>query len=417
MKVFPVLAIALALLLVFPVNAIEINPSVQTIPIYCRSSMTKWICDEQRGSQGIQGIQGIQGLPNFTAIFYNVTNSSLYQNQTDVFNVTNSIFYSNFTSYGGTEINESYAYLPGRDGGQTLTGGTTTGNLVLNGSANNGNIYLQPQGKFVGIGTTDSDAISNLLAIKGAAPTIGLIRNALNQAMWLTGKSITGPTTLGYIGWDRTNSGGIVSGLGNALVLRTEGFGIHLANSSTPVLSVVGSSVGIGTIAPTTQLDTTGSIRFRNCSGTPTFDAGGNLTCASDNKLKTAVTPYTSDTSKVAAITPISYKWNSASGYDTTHTNTGFDAQQIQAIYPECIIARDDVSYSQKCTGKGEEEVCESVATKTGTQTLAIDDKCLIAVLFNSVKDQRMQITTLQDQNKKQDERITALELKLGVKP
>jgi hypothetical protein len=93
--------------------------------------------------------------------------------------------------------------------------------------------------------------------------------------------------------------------------------------------------------------------------------------------------------------------------------NTGFDAAQIRAIYPECIIARDDVTYTQVCD---KEEVCNTVEKKTGTQTLSIDDKCLIAVLFNSAKDQRTQITTLTEENKKMNERITALEKRLEVK-
>ncbi|MCK9593894.1 MAG: tail fiber domain-containing protein, partial [Methanoregula sp.] len=420
-------AIAFALLIITPVFAIEINPSVNSIPFYCRSSITLWICDiadsGPQGTQGINGTPGSQGLPNFSAIYYNASNFTAYQNASIFVNATNFTSDSNFTVFEGStfyngSINESYAYLPGRDGGQTLNGGTTTGDLVLNGSANNGNVVIQPNGGFTVIGAGIGSTPAEPLRIIGGGsflPVLTIIRNSStnsNRAIVLD----SGSLSQNYAGIEFkakgvTSGSMIQEGTTKNMYIQAYGNFLYQAGAALPIRMAINGSTGYvvlggGPTLATQQFDMTGDARFRNCSGTPTMDAGGNMTCASDPKLKTAVTAYTTDSAKVASIVPISYKWNTASGYDTVHTNTGFDALQVSQVYPECIIARDDVTYSQICD---KEEVCNTVEKKTGTQTLSIDDKCLIAVLFNAAKDQQKTITSLET-------RITALE-KGTVKP
>jgi hypothetical protein len=124
------------------------------------------------------------------------------------------------------------------------------------------------------------------------------------------------------------------------------------------------------------------------------------MSCASDPKLKTAITPYISDTAKVASVAPIKYKWNAVSGYDTARTNAGFDAVQIAAVYPECVIARDDVTYVQD-PPKDKGGLSTTREVKTGTQTLSIDQGCLIAVLWNAQKDSQAKLTNICKNNPK----------------
>jgi hypothetical protein len=171
-----------------------------------------------------------------------------------------------------------------------------------------------------------------------------------------------------------------------------------------------GLGIGTGTGAITRLLDVAGDARFRNCSGSPVMDANGNMFCISDEKAKTNIQPYNTATSKVASVNPKSWTWKSSTGLDTTRPYYGFSAQEIQAIYPECVIARDDVTYVEDVVkGKdGEKPNSTTREVKTGTQTLNIDDRCLIAVLFNAVKEQQ---TTLASQEK----RIAALEEKAGM--
>lgn len=288
-----------------------------------------------------------------------------------------------------------YPNVSGRAGGQTIQGGTTTGNLTLNGSGNNGNLLLQPGFNNIGIGL----GTANIKSSSGG--TYKVIEFPRNMIMY---RQSTGDM---YI----TSNEYWVSGVGfkrmsatAASILEVWNGGMYFYTAptgaadsditNTIVFTINGTNMGVGTTTPTSLFDNVGSTRFRNCSGTPLMDAGGNMTCISDEKMKTGIVPYISESSKVASITPKSYKWNSASGFDTTRLNTGFSANEIQQVYPECVIARDDVAYSQTCD---KDNNCQTIEKKTGTQTLALDDKCLIAVLWNAVIEQQKDIKDLKE--------------------
>lgn len=433
--------------LISPARAIEINPSVDNQPLLCKYSFTKWIfCDTHTGIRGVNGTQGIQGLPNFSAMYYNATNfTSTQNNATFQGSIDNSILYSNYTTFAGAtiydNINESYAYLPGRIGGQTLQGGIGAFEILkLNGSLNGGPVILQPIGGSVGIGIPPSYKLDvfgegsagssmrfvsnisypsvDLLAHANSASSSGQLNLRASRGSFLApevvqnGDKLGGIRALGYSAAAGTtaassgiqfwldgapDSGGDTTDMPGRIVFVTASDGSTTLTERARITST--GTVGIGTSSPTSMLDATGSARFRNCSGTPTMDAGGNMTCASDEKLKTAITPYTVNTSKLASVTPKHYRWNAASGFDSSHINTGFSAQDIQQIYPECIIARDDVTYVQDVVKgqNGEEDTATMREVRTGTQTLAIDDKCLIAVLFSAAKEHQSKIKILEE--------------------
>jgi hypothetical protein len=310
-----------------------------------------------------------------------------------------------------------YANLTGRPGGQTLTGGVSASDaLVLNGSQNNGNVVLQPNTGYTIVG--NAEPISSLTVSGGSgvnsgltitdvvgdratkyARTKGIMRNTSEEPYSIIVGSSSATANNVYFG----GGSGVENSATNMRFYTSSVLGTLTGTARMNINNKGNIAIGLGNTAGTSQVDVAGSTRFRNCSGTPTMDAGGNMTCASDPKLKTAVQPYISDTAKVASVTPIKYKWNAASGYDTTHTNTGFDAEQIAAIYPECVIARADMRYEQQCTGQGDDQACETVGIPTGTQTLSLDDKCLIAVQWNALKDQQLKIANL-------ELRLTALE-------
>lgn len=418
MRLIPLIVVVLFFIACVPAQAIEINPSVDNQPFLCKYSLTKWIfCDTDvgvRGVNGTQGIQGIQGEQNFSAIYYNASNFTAIQNESVFQEPTEFTSYSNYSYFNGTVNLSDYAYLPGRAGGQLLQGGiASTDALTLNGSANNGNVNINPNGGLIGIGTSSpiSSVVLTVARPKGVTGQVMEIYSSRDATgvtgslnFWRDRPVVAANNGLQGINFYGNNSAGektLYGQISSRISSPTDGAeeGLMQFYTSTVggfALNFKGTNIGIGTDAPTSMLDVTGSTRFRNCSGTPTMDAGGNMTCASDPKLKTAVQPYISDTAKVAAVSPIKYKWNSASGYDTTHTNTGFDAEQIKLVYPECVIAREDMRYEQKCTGKEDEQICDTVGIPTGTQTLALDDKCLIAVLWNAAKDQDLKIKALE---------------------
>ncbi len=273
---------------------------------------------------------------------------------------------------GSDNAQNSYAYLPGRAGGQTLTGGTTSGNLVLNGSMNNGDIILQPTGGNIGIGTNIS---SKSLEI-------------VSTGSFITSFRSSGGIPLGS--YSDASSSGIAPSTTSVrnLIQIIPNTGIRFWGGNTVRATVTdGGGFGIGTSFPSAQFDTTGSVRFRNCSGTPTMDAGGNMTCASDEKVKKNIKEYNST---APLPKPIQYKWSDDSGFDTTHENIGFSAQQVQQTYPECIISRTDIRYEQQCSGAGEEQTCETVGIPTGTYTLSIDQTCMLAAAYNTINRQQV---------------------------
>jgi hypothetical protein len=122
-------------------------------------------------------------------------------------------------------------------------------------------------------------------------------------------------------------------------------------------------NLGIGTTTPTAQLHTTGTIRFSSLgAGSLQTDADGNLTVSSDEKLKNIQGDFTRGLTDLLKINPISYKWNTLSGYDTDSMYSGFSAQNIQLAIPEAVAT-------------------------SSNGFLTLSDRPIIATLVNAVKE------------------------------
>lgn len=119
--------------------------------------------------------------------------------------------------------------------------------------------------------------------------------------------------------------------------------GTDLANTFTTNQTINGNlytlgNVGIGTTSPSTQLHTTGGVRFANfAAGTLQTDANGNLSVSSDARLKTVQQPFGSSLDKLVKLSGVVYKWNELSGLDTTHDYVGFLAQDVEAQFPGLV--------------------------------------------------------------------------------
>ena len=400
-------------LLTMPASAAEINPSVDNQPIQCRYSLTKWMCDTGKtgamGLQGINGTPGLPGQPNFSAIYYNASNFTAFNNFTHFYNATAFNVSSNYTVFQGASFynftdNESYAYLPGRAGGQLLNGGVvSTDKLVLNSTANGENttnfLLIQPDGGRVGIGKK-----SNLISIfdvkgSGVQASFGGTRSG---DIYLFSNEIN-------FGYEREgNFEGYINlaSTGHSYSSQYRDLGIY--NGKLGLITFFdGSSsfVGVGTTSPTAQFHTTGTVRFANFgAGTATFDAGGNITSVSDSKAKTNIATYQAGLAQVLQLAPKSYKYSPDSGLDTQNTYIGFIAQDVEKVLPDAVKTKDDVRYEQKLKTKGatsEEDEYETVEVKTGTQTKSLDDRAIIAALVNAVKEQQAEINALNERIKK----------------
>jgi len=97
-------------------------------------------------------------------------------------------------------------------------------------------------------------------------------------------------------------------------------------------------------------------------AGTATFDASGNITSVSDERLKDIQGSFTRGLKDLEGISPILYKWNKESGNEIEHTYAGFSAQNIQKNIPEAI-------------GQNPEGY------------LSLQDRPILATLVNAVKE------------------------------
>jgi len=120
-----------------------------------------------------------------------------------------------------------------------------------------------------------------------------------------------------------------------------------------------------------------GAVQMNNYgAGTATFDASGNITSVSDERLKTNIKSYKTGLKELLQLKPIQYKWNDKSKMETEGTYAGFSAQNVKANIP---------------LGTGE--------NKEGY--LSLQDRAIMATLVNAVKELNTKIENLEKQNAK----------------
>lgn len=92
---------------------------------------------------------------------------------------------------------------------------------------------------------------------------------------------------------------------------------------------------------------TTGAAQLNHyTAGTATFDASGNITSVSDERMKVIQGPFSVGLRAVRGVQPILYRYNVASGLDTENIYAGFSAQNVGAYIPEAIGKGVDGYYS-----------------------------------------------------------------------
>jgi hypothetical protein len=112
---------------------------------------------------------------------------------------------------------------------------------------------------------------------------------------------------------------------------------------------------------------------------------------SSDYRLKNTIAPMTGALAKVAALKPVTYKWNIDGS-----SSQGFIAHELQTVVPECVVGeKDGVEIYTDEDG--------NEATRPAYQ--GIDVSFLVATLTAAIQEQQALITTL-------TQRITALEAK-----
>jgi len=162
--------------------------------------------------------------------------------------------------------------------------------------------------------------------------------------------------------------------------------GVTVAASPQIVLEKGTGNVGIGTIMPSAQLHTTGSVRFENFgAGTLQTDAIGNLSVSSDERLKKNTSPYKRGLKEIMEITPITYNWKEESGLDTEGLYAGFSAQNVREYIPEAV-SMDSKGY------------------------YTLSDRPIIASLVGAVKEQQKTISKQQSEIETLKHKLTLIE-------
>ena len=138
-------------------------------------------------------------------------------------------------------------------------------------------------------------------------------------------------------------------------------------------LSIYGTGVGAGIMIEnpsgagfdaTIYVSDTGGLKFRTQggndrvvigtgglvqmtaygAGTATFDASGNISSVSDERLKTLIRPLPYGLAEILKLEPIAYHYVPESGLDTEHEYGGFGALALESVIP-LAIGKDSRGY------------------------------------------------------------------------
>lgn len=113
------------------------------------------------------------------------------------------------------------------------------------------------------------------------------------------------------------------------------------------------------------------AVRFSGFgAGVCNFDASGNVSSVSDERLKNIKNLFTSGLAEILAINPINFTWKRESGLDMENTYTGFSAQNVIKFIPEAIGLGPDGYYT-------------------------FNDRPIVAALVNAIKTLTLEIAEL----------------------
>ena len=248
-----------------------------------------------------------------------------------------------------------------------------TGDGVSFADSTPANTLVTTSGGNVGIGTSSPNAP---LQVNGASGSVALIVGNTGETtrLEITATSNTGATL------DITDSGAnrnlmfAISGTeraridssGNLLVGKTASSAAKFEVSASLEVAAFQNTSGTGLVRFYNSGATT--IGYIQWSGTST-----SYVTSSDYRLKHDIQPMTGALEKVAALKPVTYKWNA----DDSQSQ-GFIAHELQEVVPECVTGeKDAVDAEGKPVYQG------------------IDTSFLVATLTAAIQEQQALIESL----------------------
>ena len=332
-------------------------------------------------------LQAIQKLNGNNATNANLTGAvTSVGNATALGSFTSTQLLSALTDKTGTGVavfNESPAFngLTVTSGGATIAAGNLGVGpvaLTLNSAIRIGGTTLvgpvQYGFRYDGIFGSDAIVEANALYVEGntTAAAYTMAQGAgIRVANWGLGAGSTITTLYGITIASMTK--GATNNYGLYIAAPSGGSAVNNAiyANGTSILAATSGNVGIGTTMPSAQLHTTGTVRFQNFgAGAATFDASGNMSSASDERLKTILGGFNKGLDEILRINSILYKWNAQSGMEGENTYAGFSAQNVAKGIPEAVSINGD-------------------------GMLGVSDRVIIAALVNAVKELSKEVDVL----------------------
>ncbi len=340
-----------------------------------------------------------------TSAFAQLGKNNVYYNGTDqaqYFNVLSNGTGSGFvwqtngvnkyvlaSNIGGTANLSLYDYTGGfarfyldttgkvRIGGDA--GSTTAFAMQIDASKNinytNGLGYWDATNGRLGIGTTTP---SDLIHLKGAANGNNqiLVESTSNgsaaQANTRVKNDVGDLTQLGIYGSGNTGYGSIAARTSYVYSSATGGLVLMVDANA-------GISFNTGTGAPAAQrmvISSAGAVRMNTYgAGAATFDASGNITSVSDERVKNIQGYFRTGLNAIMNLKPIEFKYNGLSGNETNGTYVGFSAQNVKANIP--------YSTGQNADGY-----------------LTLQDRAVMAAMVNAIQEQQKEIEDLRQEIK-----------------
>jgi hypothetical protein len=226
----------------------------------------------------------------------------------------------------------------------TFSGNVYVGNLIANGSSNNGNVYAS----YVNAGTIGNTGAyltgTITTAAQSAITSIGTLTGLqVSGAAGFTGGSVTfNPTTsyklsLGTVGNVQ------ISGGSSSQYLQTDGNGnLNWQTIFIPV-GATASAGQVAIYANASYLAGNSGVTYNsaNLAITGGITATGDITAfSSDARLKTNIVNIPQALDKVKSINGVTYNWNEIAaqfGVGDTHEHAGVIAQEIQSVLPQVV--------------------------------------------------------------------------------
>ena len=193
-----------------------------------------------------------------------------------------------------------------------------------------------------------------------------------------------------------TTTAPVVSGNDSLGIFMGDQDGVDVASANT--MAIMGGNVGIGTVAPSYELEVVGDAAK---------DTGTAWTNSSDIRLKNIHGDYEKGLDEIMTLHPVkfSYKENNPRHHNSDLQHVGFIAQEVQGAFPEAVHEGADgyldfnihpisiamVSAVQDLKAENDNQNSELDLVKAENETL----KAEIASMHNSLEDISKQVAVL----------------------